>query len=382
MPTYGWQSKRYLFGSNRAGDVATNVQDGLPARLLGVMSHYIGTGDTVKLIARLGGPSSPAGLGTVTVAATTLTFTPPASPPEGFSFDNYLAVGYTVVVGANRYVLVSRTSATQWVIEGGQTASNQSWSYVPEVVLYWATSSAIKINRLGEEIDLTLFPNSRPSIIGDWYLSFRLEITTDYLDPSPESPDWPFVNNTNVTLYLYRNLRTQRFEMHTDPVNPNSDTGTPEYLPLNQVQTVFFFGNTPLRFRAATVVSDNNGKIELALPTGDYNIEFHGGGIVQSDWVEGFTVGAGDYLTPWKGTSTSGVSQAAEFNSIKNEFSTLYWPGYVVAEDFSPERAQYRDENAEVNTYGNNYAWQLFGRVFAGKSFVDFVGIAVDPPPE
>lgn len=384
MPTYGWQSKRYLFGSNRTGEVETSVQGGLPGRLLGVMSKYIGTGDSVKLIARLGGASSVAGPGTVTVASTTLTFTAPSSPPPGFTFDNYLAVGYTVVVGGNRYVLLSRTSATVWTIENGQAASNQNWAYVPEVVLYYGTSAVDKINRLSEELNLTSFPSLRPAPLNeeDWYLSFRIEIDTEFKDPSPESPDWPFVNNTDVTLYLYRNLRTQKFELRSDPVNPTSDTGTPEYLPLKQVQTVFYFAGTPLRFRAATVISNSDGRIDVSLPTGDYNIEFYGSGLQQSDWLEGYTVGAGEYLSPWAGQSTTGIAQAAEFNAIKAEFSTLYWPGYVVAEDFSPERAEYRDENAEVNTYGDGYAWQLFGRVFAGRSYVDFVGIAVDPPPE
>lgn len=388
MPTYGWQSKRYPFGLARnavgSEQVALDVQAGLPSRMLGVMSKFIGTGDSLKLVARLGGGSSEVGPGTVTVTSTTLTFTAPASPPVGFSFDNYLAVGYTIVVGANRYILLSRTSATVWTIEGGQAASNQSWTYVPEVVLYYGTSTTDKINRLSEELNLTSFPSLRPAPLDeeDWYLSFRVEIDTEFKDPSPESPDWPFVNNTNLTLYLYRNLRTQKFELRSEPVLPTSDTGTPEYMPLKQVQTVFYFAGTPLRFRAATVVSDRDGKIELGLPTGDYNIELYGAGLQQSDWIEGYTVGAGEYLSPWNGQSTTGITQAAEFNAIKAEFSTLYWPGYVVAEDFSPERAEYRDEDAEVNTYGGGYAWQLFGRVFAGRSYVDFVGIAVDPSPE
>lgn len=252
------------------------------------------------------------------------------------------------------------------------------------------TAATPKVDLLNEEIDLTDTPALLPTVDpSSWHVSFRVEITTDARDPSPVSPEWPFVNNSEVTLYLYRNLFTQAIEVRTDPVDTNATRGNiprtaaePQYMPLTHVQTVFYFANSPVKLRAATVVSDKVGCVKTALPAGQYDIEFYGAGILSSEYLLGYTVGAGDTLTPWKASSTTGIAQAAEFNSIKNEFSSLYWPGYVITEDFSPERAHLRDEAWKVNAYGNDLALQLFGRVFAGSTYVDFVGIAIDPPPE
>lgn len=319
MPVYGWQSKRYLFGQYQA-NVSDDVQQGSPSRFIATASYFKGTGDHIKIIADFGG------------------------------VDDLLLL---------------------------------DTSQVPEV------------NRLNQEIDLLGDPelvslNLLPANPNDWFVSFRIEITTDLRDPSPTSPEWPFVNNSDVTLYLYRNLLTQAVEVRSEPIDigltragvPLS-TAVPEYVPLKHVQTVFYFSGQSVKLRAATVISDKTGCVKTALPAGSYDIEFYGAGILPSEYLQGYTVGAGDNLTPWSKTSTSGVAQAAEFSAIKNEFSTLFWPGYVVAEDFSPERAHLRDEDWQSNpSYGNNLALQLYGRVFAGKSYVDFIGVAIDPPPE
>jgi hypothetical protein len=250
-------------------------------------------------------------------------------------------------------------------------------------------NTATNVDLLNDEIDLTATPTLLPVNPANWHVSFRVEITTDARDPSPTSPEWPFVNNSDVTLFLYRNLLTQAIEIRTEPLDSNYTRGgiprtneNPQYVPLTHVQTVFYFSNSPVKLRAATVISDKVGCVKTGLPAGQYDIEFYGAGILPSEYIQGYTIGAGDTLTPWKASSTTGIAQAAEFNAVKAEFSTLYWPGYVIAEDFSPERALLRDEDWKANAYGNNLAWQLFGRVFAGSTYVDFVGIAIDPPPE
>lgn len=316
MPTYGWQSKRYLFGQNLTGEVDDAVQSGFPSRLLGMTSYFLGGTDRIKLVARFGGS-----------AELTLLDHTNGSPPSVYLLD--------------------------------------------------------------QEVDLLPIANLMPADPATWYLSFRLELETDYRDPTPESPDWPFVANSDVSFYLYRDLLTQSVEIRQDPIDTNRDRGgnlltttVPEYLPIKQVQAVFYFAGGGEKLRVATAISDSTGLIRTALPAGTYDVEFYGGGILQSEWLYGYTVGAGDTLTPWLGRSTAGISQAAEFSAIRTAFSTLYWPGYIVAEDFAPERAAYRDEAAETNAYGNNYAIQRFGRVFAGRSYVEFVGLAVDPPPK
>lgn len=394
MPTtYGWQSKRYLFGSARgaAGNqaVAAAVQEGLPSRLLGTASYFIGTA---------------AGKGTVTVTSTTLTFSQ--------SQDGVVDVNTRVTVGDNTYKVTVKTSNTVYQIAGGVSATDQMFAYsndrvrliakigdatpgapsTSEIVLLDDGAIGTPVNRLNEELQLSNFVGSLPGLTGydNWYLSFRTEIITDFLDPTPESPDWPFVENQEVVLYLYRDLLTQSFTMRSEPIDTNltragvrRTTVAPEYLPLSNVQTVFYFANTgSTRLRAATVVSDRAGRIRVPLPAGSYDIVFYGGGILESEWIQNYPVGAGTTLTPWRGNSTTGVAQAAEYNVVRAQFSTLYWPGYMVAEDFSPERAAYRDESAETNSYGNDYAIQLFGRVFAGQSWIDFVGMAIDPSPE
>lgn len=310
--TYGWQSKRYLFGANRTGSVETSVQGGLPSRLLVTSSFFKGQGDNLKLVAKLGGTS--------------------------------------------------------------------------ELTLL---DTATNVNLLDQELVLSEYNNVLPASEANWYLSFRVEINTPYRDPSPESMDWPFIANQDVTLYLYKDLLTQSVVVRSQPADTElSRSGVPvtnaqaRFLPMPRVQTVFYFSDQNVRLRAATTVSDEAGRIRTSLPAGKYDIEFYGGGVVQSEYIKGYVIGAGNNLTPWKGGTVSGISQAAEYNSIKAQFSTLYWPGYMVAEDFSPERANYRDENAETNTYGNDYAIQLFGRVFAGISYVEFIGVAIDPSPE
>lgn len=318
MPTtYGWQSKRYPFGANRTGDVATSVQSHLPGRMLCTTSYHVGTGDRVRIVAKLGGTSE--------------------------------------------LVLLDHT--------GGSNAA---------------------VDRRDAEITLADFANVLPGSANSWYLSYRVEITTDYLDPTPEDANWPFANNETVSLYLYKDLVTQANVVRTEPADTgltragvSVTSGTPQFLPLAQVQTVFYFTESgSLRLRAATAVSDTSGRVRVDLPAGTYDVEFYGAGFQDFEYKRGFVVGAGTNLAPWSGSSVANISQAAEFGQIKAQFSTLYWPGYMVAEDFSPERAHLRDESAETNSYGNNYALQLFGRVFAGKSYVEFVGIAVDPPPE
>lgn len=322
VPTaFGWQSKRYEFALNRDldADVQAAVQAGDPTRLLAMASYYVGPGDRVRIIARLG--------------------------------------------GASEIVLLDH-------------------SY---------DDATPAVDNLEEE--LTVTGANIPAGPTPWYVSFRVEILTARLDPTPESPDWPFVNSEPVTLYLYKNRQTQSNEIRMEPIESGvtrSNVPVPgtsaTYRSLPRVQTVFYFKGMNPRLRAGTAVSDATGRVAVSLPPGQYDVECYGEGFLESEWLTGdraLSVGAGDYLTAWKGSNTTGVQQSAEFGYIKTQFSSLYWPGYMIAEDFAPSRAAFRDEAAENNAA--NYvtpAFQWFGRVFAGNSYVDFVGIAIDPPPE
>lgn len=393
--TYGWQSKRYTFGAAReavgAEEVAATVQAGVPSRLTVAASYYAGVGDTVRLVARLGGQKT--GTGTVAAAANgTLTFSVAPSPA--------LAYGQVVLIGGNAYPILSGSGTSYVSSRKVAAASTGTWSVVTELELLKHTGTGVPatdeptLTRLDEEIDLLqVVADLLPSNEADWYISFRVEITTEYLDPTPESVDWPFVRNEAVKLYLYRNVVTQQVEVRTDPI---SDTelitswrspaqGDRRYLPLQGVQALFFFKDSNPPLRAATILSDAKGQVAAMLPPATYNVRFFGGGIGAEHFLiddQALTVGTGSSLTPWLNASTPRVAQSAEFNHLKTQFSTLYWPGYVIAEDFTPERAVLRDEAAETNAYGDNYAIQLFGRVFAGKSYVDYIGVAIDPPPE
>jgi len=393
--TYGWQSKRYTFGAARdavgAEDVAATVQAGIPSRLTVAASYYAGIGDTVRLVARLGGQRT--GIGTVSAAANgALTFSTAPTPA--------LTYGQIVLIGGSAYPIVSGSGTNYVSSRQVAAASTTSWSVVTELELLKHTGTGVPatdepaLTRLDEEIDLLQVASDLiPGYEADWYISFRVEITSDYLDPTPESVDWPFVRNEAVELYLYRNIITQQVEVRSDPV---SDTelvaswrspaqGDRKYLPLQGVQALFFFKDSNPPLRAATVLSDTKGRVATSLPPATYNVRFMGSGINEEYFLvddRALTVGTGSNLTPWRNASTPKVAQSAEFNCIKSQFGTLYWPGYVVAEDFTPERAPFRDESAETNAYGDNYAIQLFGRVFAGKSYVDYIGVAIDPPPE
>lgn len=324
MPTtptkFGWQSKRYEFALRRDQSAAVQaaVQAGDPTRLLAKGSYFVGTGDRVRIIARFG--------------------------------------------GAEDIVLVDHTGGAE----------------------------APAVDRLNQELALT--SANLPTGGSPWYVSFRVEIHTARLAPSPESVDWPFVNSEPVSLYLYKNLLTQSNEIRLEPIEsgvtranvPIEGSGT-VYRTLKRVQTVFYFKGMNPRLRAATAVSDETGRVSVTLPPGQYEVECYGEGFLEAEWLTGgqaLSVGAGEYLTAWKGSNTTGVQASAEFNYLKTQFSTLYWPGYMIAEDFAPDRAAFRDEAAENNAA--NYdapAYQWFGRVFAGNSFVDFVGLAIDPPP-
>ena len=66
--------------------------------------------------------ASKAGTGTVTVAASSLTFS--------VSQDGVLNVGDTVTVGVNTHTITGRTSGTLWVITGGVVATSQPFTYV------------------------------------------------------------------------------------------------------------------------------------------------------------------------------------------------------------------------------------------------------------
>lgn len=313
LTVYGWQSKRYTFGAGRAADtsgkVAAAVQDGLPSKVLSVMSYKVGPNDRIRLIAKFG--------------------------------------------GAQELVLLDHTGS----------------------------SPTPSIDRLNEELDLvTDYPNRLPVSATSWYLSFRIEISSNFIDPTPEDPDWPFTTSENFTYYLYKNSNTGQVEGRSEPIVQG------DMVPLRNVQCAFYFKDVTPKIRVATVLTDRNGKLQTRLPAGQYEVEFYGGGMNQAQWLlddRAISVGAGAAVSPWTGGSASDVAQAAEFSFIRSQFSTLYWPGYMVAEDFSPSRSGYRDESAESNGSNyTNYAMQAFGRVFAGVSFVDFVGFAIDPSPE
>lgn len=148
------------------------------------------------------------------------------------------------------------------------------------------------------------------------------------------------------------------------------------YQPVGGVQVQFYARDT--NQRVGLGVSDSGGEMQVLVPAGTYDVRLYGYGFSEQDWLtgsNGVTVGTSTNAGPF-GSTTSDVAKTAEFSQIKTLFSSLHWPGYMVPEDFTDTRASDRDDPA-----GTTPANQHFGRVYAGRSWVEYVGIAVDPSP-
>lgn len=171
--------------------------------------------------------------------------------------------------------------------------------------------------------------------------------------------------------YPSRNRTTHYPEFHLSPMPLET------HEPLMGVQAVFIPRGAD--FTLATAVSDVYGRLTCYLPPGSYDVQLHGSGFQTTDWLTGgmaVTLGAGSSLAPF-GRGTVDVVKAGEFNYLKSLFSSLGWPGYMVAEDFTDARKGYRVDNPSADTA----AYQNFGRIYRGLSWMEYFGIVTDPNP-
>lgn len=272
------------------------------------------------------------------------------------------------------------------------------------------------INLLDTEI--LLGANSPPSLAG-WQTIIKASITAD------EYTDSEFSATETVELYCYKNFRTRQSEVFTtqqpntriyrpDPSvsisrpvvpdftnfasdikrrsnqnfddfrveRPPEDAGsTDQFGPLSGVQAQFFSKDSDLVF--LTIVSDVNGKLSGKIPPGSYDVKLHGGGFTENQWLVGaksLAVGLSDNSTKF-GEGTNDISQAAEFGQVKSYFSAMKWIGFMIVEDFTKSRAKFRNEAADTTESYLNHATYNFGRIYRGKSYIEFIGVGLDPSP-
>lgn len=225
-------------------------------------------------------------------------------------------------------------------------------------------------NELNTEIDditpylPTTGGNPDPSA---WGLQFTITLT---VDPTT-SPDFEPTELFTAWTYLEKSTGTPvvRFE-------PFGVADASLYQPIGGVQAQFYARGTDQRVGLG--VSDSGGELQVLVPAGTYDMRLYGYGFSEQDWLtgsNGVTVGTSTNSGPF-GSTTSDVAKNAEFSQIKTLFSSLHWPGYMVPEDFTDSRASDRDDPG-----GTTPAAQNFGRVYAGLSWVEYVGIAIDPSP-
>jgi hypothetical protein len=161
---------------------------------------------------------------------------------------------------------------------------------------------------------------------------------------------------------------------------PTGRTGT-NYVPLSGIQVQFFAAGTNILF--LTTVSNINGVVAGTLPPGSYDVKFYGGQITPDLWLTGnkaLAVGVSDSVSRF-GDTGDDISQAADFTSVKNTFASMAWVGYMVVEDFTTRRAQFRNEASDGTDVFAQSAIYNFGRLYRGLSYIDFIGVGLSPQP-
>lgn len=200
-----------------------------------------------------------------------------------------------------------------------------------------------------------------------WHVQLTVTIYADERTPSRYAVTETFV------AYCYRDETTRQIEFRRDRVPPNI-----RYTPIGGVQVGFYAKDTPLQL--GHDISSPTGRVEVKLPVGSYDVKMFGGGYSQRDWLTGtraIAVGQSSTSTPF-GTTYTTLAKAAEFGIIKTAIANYRWPGYLIPEDFTDERKAF---TANLNS-GERPVDHYFGRIYKGLSFVEYVGIAVDPRPK
>lgn len=200
-----------------------------------------------------------------------------------------------------------------------------------------------------------------------WMIQFTVTFT---VDPTT-TPDFVPTEQFNAWTYVNKTTRQPVFRLAPFGVNEIA-----AYQPVGGIQAQFVARGS--NERVATGVSDRGGELTVMLPAGTYDVQLSGWGFTQADWLtgaNGISIGTGANAAAF-GRTTTDVSKQAEFNTLKSLFANLHWPGYLVPEDFTDARASDRDDPA-----GTTPATQHFGRIYAGRSFVEYFGIATDPSP-
>lgn len=219
-----------------------------------------------------------------------------------------------------------------------------------------------------------------------------VEGLTDYLPLSGGVPD-PFGWSVQLTVtifadektksdyamtetfigYCYRDDTTNRMEFRRDRVPPNV-----KYTPVSGVQVGFYSKGTNLML--GHDISDVRGRVEVVVPVGSYDVQFRGNGYTRNDWLTGdraLAIGQSSTNTPFGVTNTT-IAKAAEFGTIKTAVANYRWPGYLIPEDFTDDRKSYKANLSSSEKPVDHY----FGRIYKGLSWVEYVGIAVDPSPK
>lgn len=315
---YGYTSKAYPFGSSLG--VGSALPTSLPSRMLVSTSYTLGSGvsESIKIEVTL-----------------------------GKTFSSILQ--YMTVVDTS---IALDLSDTEIDVSSLIPATLANWQVILKVSIYADENTAPEYNA-SEPVILQCLKNT---------VTLQSEV---YIGGSP------LVDSSGKSL---RNL--VRAAGAVGAISP-----TDVYVPLSGVQVMFYAKDTSLLI--STAVTDRNGQIPTLLPPGSYDVKLYGGGFRQQDWLTGSTsisVGSSDLITRFGGSASS-ASQGAEFGVYKAHLAAVKWVGYFIPEDFTDSRDGFRSENVDVNYEFAFLANQEFGRIFRGTSFVDFVGIALDPGP-
>lgn len=253
------------------------------------------------------------------------------------------------------------------------------------------------INLLDQELPLSGFA---PASLGAWQTIIKVSIkcstssTTSYATTEDvkvyvaknRSSGIPSLSKTPIPLVTPGRLsggvptgNLAAFRFPPDPTQSN-------YVPLQGIQVQFFAKGT--NHNLLTAVSDVNGTAGGKLPPGSYEVRPYGPGFTQNDWLTGnnsLAVGMSTTFSPFANDVTatsSDVNAAADFSYVKNMFASFKWVGYMIVEDFTSSRAAFRSDIADATDVFSALAFENFGRVYRGQSWVEFVAVGLDPAPQ
>lgn len=345
---YGFTSKVYPFGTVNGYGAA--LPTAAPTKMIVTASYSVAPNERIKIRIWNGGLS-----GGAHAYQTVLDHGKDSAGANTGTYINFLDT--ELVLGANAPATLAdwQTIIKASITCDSDTAANFNASQPVNIYLYYNYSTRLPEVRF-EPRDITQTPpgsNPPPNRIPKGNLATS------------------FAGNINVRPPLPRSFSNV-------PTSHLPNTG---YAPLGGVQAQFFAAGTDINF--LTTVSDPNGVITGTLPPGSYDVLFYGGGIPPEMFLTGtkaLSVGTSDAVSRF-GDTASDIAQSADFTSVKNTFASLKWVGYMVVEDFTTGRAQFRNETADATDAFSQSAIYNFGRIYRGLSYIDFIGVGLDPGP-